>query len=182
AALAAATWTPVASAWRTIMSSSFSSPSVATAMTSAPCYLTVVRACYGPDRQSSPSDLTKKRATFGPLSHAAVDTGRFAPANPSQLLEITLFFTGWDPASGAGLPRSPQNSAGPKGSQTLELFRSNPGLGGAGNARLQSRPAEKQHSAAQVPGKQWQTKGRGCTQLIVRLKGSPRQAARRSRR
>src|SRR6516164_8179382 len=45
---------------------------------------------------------------------------------------------------GAGLPRSPQNSAGPKGSQTLELFRSNPGLGGGGNARLQSRPAGKQ--------------------------------------
>jgi hypothetical protein len=40
---------PVASAWRTIMSSSFSSPSVATAMSSGPCYLTVVRARYGPD-------------------------------------------------------------------------------------------------------------------------------------
>src|SRR5262245_66273017 len=81
------------------MPSSFSSPSVAPAMTSAPCYLTVVRACYGPDRQSSPSELTKKRATFGPLSHAAVDRARVAPPNPSQLLEITLFFTGWDPDS-----------------------------------------------------------------------------------
>src|SRR5215467_14574009 len=32
---------------------------------------------------------------------------------------------------GAGLPRSPQNPAGPKESQTLELFRSDPGLGSA---------------------------------------------------
>src|SRR6516225_8442412 len=71
---------------------------------------------------------------------------------------------------GAGLPRSPQDSAGPKGSQTLELFRSNPGLGVGGNARLQSRPQGNSHSAAQVPGRQWQTKAAGCTQLIVRLK------------
>src|SRR5262245_64293295 len=81
------------------MPSSFSSPSVAPAMTSSFCYLTVVRACYGPDRQFSPSDLTKKRATFGPLSHAAVDRARVAPPNPSQLLEVTLFFTGCDTAS-----------------------------------------------------------------------------------
>ena len=66
AALAAATWAPVASACRTIMSSSFSSPSVATAMTSAPCYPAVIRVCQGPDRQSRPTGLTKKRATFGP--------------------------------------------------------------------------------------------------------------------
>src|SRR5262249_46114189 len=119
AALAAATCAPVASTWRTIMSSSFSSPSVATAMTSAPCYLTVVRACYGPDRQLSPLDLTKKRATFGPLSHAAVDTGRFAPPNPSQLLEITLFFTGCDPASAQVCHDRPRTRPGRKGRKRL---------------------------------------------------------------
>src|SRR5262249_17192339 len=121
AALAAATWAPVASAWRTIMSSSFSSPSVATAMRSAPCYLTVVRACYGPDRQLCPLDLTKKRATFGPLSHAAVDTGRFAPANPSQLLEITLFFTGCDPASAQVYHDRPRTRPGRKDRERLSF-------------------------------------------------------------
>src|SRR5262245_15758129 len=114
-------WARVASAWRTIMSSSFSSPSLATAMRSAPCYLAVVRACYGPDVQSSPSDLTKKRATFGPLSHAAVDGGRFAPANPSQFMEITLFFTGCDPASAQVYDDRPRTRPGRKGRERLKF-------------------------------------------------------------
>src|SRR5262252_4257306 len=46
---------------------------------------------------------------------------------------------------GAGLPRSPQNSAGPKGSQTLELFRSDPGLGSA------DRLAHDQHGNSRSP-------------------------------
>src|SRR6516225_11910814 len=119
------------------MSSSFSSPSVATAMRSAPCYLTVVRACYGPDRQLSPLVLTKKRATFGPLSHAAVDTGRFAPANPSQLLEITLFFTGCDPASAQVCHDRPRTRPGRKGRERLS-YRAFPVQPRAGRRRIGS--------------------------------------------
>src|SRR5262245_21279905 len=47
-----------------------------------------------------PSDLTKKRATFGPWARRRRHAAAAAVAsNPSQLLEITLFFTGCDPAS-----------------------------------------------------------------------------------
>src|SRR5499427_8585289 len=74
---------------------------------------------------------------------------------------------------GAGLPRSPQNSAGPKGSQTLELFRSSPGMGSADRLARDRDQQGKQPVSAQVPGRQCQTKGRGCAQLIVRLKPSP---------
>src|SRR6516162_9948084 len=74
---------------------------------------------------------------------------------------------------GAGLPRSPQNPAGPKGSQTLELFRSDPGSGSADRLLAIATSRGKQPVSAQVPGRQCQTKGRGCAQLIVRLKPSP---------
>src|SRR6516165_11525030 len=77
---------------------------------------------------------------------------------------------------GAGLPRSPQDSAGPKGSRTLELLSfSGPTQAWAAADRLacdRDRQGNS-HSAAQVPGRQWQTKGGGCAQLIVRLKASP---------
>src|SRR5262249_44661898 len=76
---------------------------------------------YGPDRQSSPSELTKKRATFGPLSHAAVDRARVAPPNPSQLLEITLFFTGCDPASAQVCHDRPRTRPGRKGRERLSF-------------------------------------------------------------
>src|SRR5215831_20934805 len=74
----------------------------------------------------------------------------------------------------AGLPRSPQNSAGPKGSRTLEFLSfSGPTQAWAVDklARDHGRQ-ENSRSSAQVPGKQWQTKGRGCAQLIVRLRAS----------
>src|SRR5262249_44099295 len=81
--------------------------------------------------QSSPSDLTKKRATFGPLSHAAVDGGRLAPPNPSQLLEITLFFTGCDPASTQVCHDRPRTRPGRKGRErfTFVAFPVQPRLG-----------------------------------------------------
>src|SRR5246127_5179330 len=62
-----------------------------------------------------PIGLTKKRATFGPLSRATVDAERLAPTNPSQLLEITLFFTGCDPASAQVCHDRPRTRPGRKG-------------------------------------------------------------------
>ena len=46
--------------------------------------------------RQGPSDLIKKRATFGPRAHDNV--ARFCP-NLSQVLKTTLFFTGCDLAS-----------------------------------------------------------------------------------
>src|SRR5262249_22188369 len=77
---------------------------------------------------------------------------------------------------GAGLPRSPQDSAGPKGSRTLEFWSfSGPTQARAAADRLAGDHDRQgnSRSAAQVPGRQWQTKGAGCTQLIVRLKAAP---------
>src|SRR5262249_3797388 len=86
---------------------------------------------------------------------------------------------------GAGLPRSPQDSAGPKGSRTLEFLSfSGPTQAWAEVDRL-AGDRDRQgnsRSAAQVPGRQWQTKGAGCTQLIVRLKAGPGTATNASRR
>src|SRR5262249_24996824 len=77
---------------------------------------------------------------------------------------------------GAGLPRSPQDSAGPKGSRTLELLSfSGPTQARAAADKL-AGDRDRQgnsRSAAPVPGRQWQTKGAGCTQLLVRLKAAP---------
>src|SRR5262249_56815446 len=86
------------------------------------CYLTVVRACYGPDGQFSPSDLTKKRATFGPLSHAAVDRARVAPPESLTTVGDYAIFHWVRSRLGAGLPRSPQDSPGPKRCRTLTLL------------------------------------------------------------
>src|SRR6516225_4326925 len=65
--------------------------------------------------------LTKKRATFGPLSRITVDAERFAPANPSQLLEITLFFTGCDHASAQVCHDRPRTRPGRKGRKRLNF-------------------------------------------------------------
>jgi hypothetical protein len=62
-----------------------------------------------------PMGLTKKRATFGPLSRITVDALRLAPANPSQLLEITLFSTGCDLASAQVCHDRPRTRPGRKG-------------------------------------------------------------------
>src|SRR5262249_50630019 len=68
-----------------------------------------------------PIGLTKKRATFGPLSRAAVDAERLAPPNPSHLLEITLFFTGCDPASAQVCHDRPRTRPGRKGRKRLNF-------------------------------------------------------------
>src|SRR5262249_28155273 len=76
---------------------------------------------------------------------------------------------------GAGLPRSPQDSAGPKGSRTLEFWS----FSGPTQARAADRLAgdrDRQgngRSAAQVPGRQCQAKGAGGPQRIGRLKATP---------
>jgi hypothetical protein len=75
------------------------------------------------------SELTKKRATFGPLSHARLERGAVRAPNPSQPLEITLFFTGCDPASAQVCHDRPRTPAGPKGvvnACIFEPFQSNP--------------------------------------------------------
>src|SRR5262249_30525005 len=68
-----------------------------------------------------PIGLTKKRATFGPLSRATVDAARLAPANPSQPLEITLFFPGCDPHSAQVCHYRPRTRPGRKGRKRLSF-------------------------------------------------------------
>jgi hypothetical protein len=165
------------------MSSSFSSPSLATAMTSAPCYLTVVRACYGPDRRSSPSDLTKKRATFGPLSRQRWMRGGSRSRIPHNSWRLRHFSRGAIPPRRRSTTIAPEHGR-PKGPRTLAVLSfSDPTQASAAADRLacDRDRQENSRSAAQVPGKQWQTKGRGCAQLIVRLKAAPGTATIASR-
>src|SRR5262249_20539289 len=128
-----------------------------------------------------PIGLTKKGATFGPLSRATVDAEAVGARESLTIVGDYAIFHWVRSRLGAGLPRSPQNSAGPKGSQTLELFRSDPGLGSADRLARDRDQQGKQPVTAQVPGRQCQTKGRGGAQLIVRLNSISLQRRRRKK-
>src|SRR5262249_29106601 len=158
AAFAAATWVPVASAWRTIMSSSFSSPSVAAAMRSAPSPRSIARVGYGSDRVARPVGLDQKTCNIGATPYRSSRAAAVA-SNPSQLLEITLFFTGCDPASTqVYLDRSTEarerlNSLG---------FSVQSRLCPRGDRFARNHDPVETAVTTQVPGRQWQTKGAGA--------------------
>ena len=89
----------------------------------------------------SPSDLTKKRATFGPCAYAPV---RDFPPESSQLLKITVFFTGCDPASVQVCHNRPRTPAAPIGRECLNsLSFSASALAGQGLSSLQPQPQER---------------------------------------
>src|SRR5215475_14204132 len=64
----------------------------------------------------SPSNLTKKRATFGPRAYAPV---QHFPPESSHLGEITVFFTGCDPVSAQVCHHRPRTPAAPIGRESL---------------------------------------------------------------
>src|SRR5262249_50708317 len=97
-----------------------------------------------------PSDLTKKRATFGPCARRRRHAGAAAVAsNPSQLLEITLFFTGCDPASAQlclDRPRTPAARQRLVSALNSLGFSAQPVSTGQGISSLATRPSENSRS------------------------------------
>src|SRR2546430_17568168 len=111
----------VVSSGRNMCSPDFPSRGVGTAMSSARCYLTVVRAGYGPYRQLSPL-IDQKTCNIRAIVARNSGCGAVGAHESLTTVGDYAIFHWVRSRLGAGLPRSPQNSAGPKGSQTLELF------------------------------------------------------------
>src|SRR5262245_7641601 len=103
------------------------------------------------------SSLTKKHASFGPRAH-------WAYANPSQLLEITLFFTGCDSASAQlyhDLLRTPAGPTGRECLNSLSFF----GPAVAGQEKVSSLPPRAQGKTAGRPHKFQAHNGRRGSRL-----------------
>ena len=174
AALAAATWAPVASAWRTIMSSSFSSPSALPSDRSLPCtvgWLSVRSAVRLPSLQhpgrsdavpGQPAARTRARA-----SESAADSG----------CEDYAIFTGCDPASLQVCQIAPT----PAGTGTA-LNRT--GFRQLGSLRAITNAVKTAGHRCQVPGKPWRRKGRPSRGLAdpAMRSGQPRRERAAERR
>src|SRR5262245_22370386 len=117
-------------------------------------------ALYGPDEQCKRIRLTKKRATFGPISPVIRMPGT---PNPGNCLEITLFSTGCDPASMQACSDRLRIGWVRRGCETLGL------VSFSGPAQALGAAVDKlacdhdrggnRRSLAQVPGKPWRSKG-----------------------